>query len=65
MPIGVNTPETDHPQKPVAYYGKEASAFTKKMVEGKEFRQYEKEGGAAKRELGQDKPSKKGQKAWL
>ena len=33
--IGVNTPETVHPEKPVEYFGKEASAFTKEMVEGK------------------------------
>jgi micrococcal nuclease len=33
--IGVDTPETKHPQKPVEYYGKEATAFTKKMVGGK------------------------------
>ncbi len=30
--IGVNTPETKHPQKPVEYFGREATAFTKKMV---------------------------------
>ncbi len=36
--IGVDTPETKHPQKPVEYYGKEASAFTKRMVEGKAVR---------------------------
>ena len=36
--IGVDTPETKHPLKPVEYYGKEASAFTKKMVEGKTVR---------------------------
>lgn len=36
--IGVDTPETVHPQKPVEYFGKEASAFTKKMVEGKQVR---------------------------
>ena len=36
--IGVDTPETKHPRKPVEYYGKEASAFTKKMVEGKPVR---------------------------
>lgn len=36
--IGVDTPETKHPRKPVEYYGKEASAFTKKMVGGKEIR---------------------------
>jgi micrococcal nuclease len=28
--IGVNTPETKHPQKPVEAFGKEASAFTKR-----------------------------------
>src|SRR5882724_9434178 len=33
--IGVNTPESKHPQKPVEAFGKEASAFTKRMVEGK------------------------------
>ena len=33
--IGVDTPETKHPQKPVEYYGKEATAFTKRMVGGK------------------------------
>jgi micrococcal nuclease len=32
--IGVNTPETVHPQKAVEAFGKEASAFTKRMVEG-------------------------------
>jgi endonuclease YncB( thermonuclease family) len=36
--IGVDTPETKHPRKPVEYFGKEASAFTKQMVEGKEVR---------------------------
>jgi len=36
--IGVNTPETKHPQKPVERFGKEASLFTKRMVEGKEVR---------------------------
>ena len=33
--IGVDTPETKHSQKPVEYYGKEATAFTKRMVGGK------------------------------
>jgi len=33
--IGVNTPETIHPKKAVETFGKEASAFTKRMVEGK------------------------------
>lgn len=36
--IGVDTPETVHPSKPVEYFGKEASAFTKNMVEGKRVR---------------------------
>lgn len=33
--IGVDTPETVHPNKPVQYFGKEASEFTKRTVEGK------------------------------
>jgi micrococcal nuclease len=33
--IGVKTPETVHPKKAVEAFGKEASAFTKRMVEGK------------------------------
>ncbi|WP_066638451.1 thermonuclease family protein [Desulfolucanica intricata] len=33
--IGVDTPETKHPTKPVEPYGPEASAFTKKNLEGK------------------------------
>jgi micrococcal nuclease len=33
--IGVDTPETVHPLKPVEYFGKEASGFTKHIVEGK------------------------------
>ena len=36
--IGVDTPETKHPAKPVQYFGKEASAFTRLMVEGKRVR---------------------------
>ena len=36
--IGVDTPETVHPSKPVEYFGKEASEFTKSMVEGKQVR---------------------------
>ena len=36
--IGVDTPETVHPEKPVAFFGKEASAFTKRMAEGKSVR---------------------------
>ncbi len=34
--IGVDTPETVHPTRPVEYFGREASAFTKRMVEGQE-----------------------------
>jgi endonuclease YncB( thermonuclease family) len=33
--IGVNTPETVHPKKAMEAVGKESSAFTKRMVEGK------------------------------
>ncbi|MBZ0271362.1 thermonuclease family protein [bacterium] len=36
--IGVDTPETVHPSKPVQYFGKEASAFTHKIVDGKTVR---------------------------
>ena len=39
--IGVDTPETVHPTKPVEYFGREASAFTK-LVEGQEvYLEYE------------------------
>lgn len=33
--LGVNTPETVDPRKPVECFGKEASAFTKSKLEGK------------------------------
>ena len=36
--IGVDTPETVHPEKTVEYFGKEASAFTKRMCEGKKVK---------------------------
>ena len=36
--IGVDTPETVHPHKPVEYFGKEASAFTKNLLEGKKVK---------------------------
>jgi len=36
--LGVDTPETKHPKKPVQYFGKEAYEFTKRMVEGKKVR---------------------------
>jgi micrococcal nuclease len=32
--IGIDTPETKHPQKPVEAYGKEASAFTFNLLKG-------------------------------
>ena len=33
--LGVDTPETVHPNKPVEFYGKEASNFTKESLTGK------------------------------
>ena len=36
--LGVDTPETVDPRRPVQYFGKEASAFTRRMVEGKNVR---------------------------
>ena len=33
--LGVDTPETVHPNKPVQFYGKEASNFTKSQLTGK------------------------------
>lgn len=36
--IGIDTPETVHPSKAVEYYGKEASDFTRVMVEGKQVK---------------------------
>ena len=33
--IGVDTPETKHPRKPIEPFGPEASAFTKQKVEGR------------------------------
>ena len=33
--IGVDTPETNHPPRPDPPFGKEASVFTKRLVEGK------------------------------
>ncbi|MCC6650348.1 MAG: thermonuclease family protein [Candidatus Eisenbacteria bacterium] len=33
--IGVDTPEVHHPSKPVEYFGRQASAFTESLVEGK------------------------------
>jgi micrococcal nuclease len=36
--IGVDTPETVDPRRPVGYFGKEASAKNKELVEGKAVR---------------------------
>jgi len=36
--IGVDTPETVHPQKPVEFFGKEASAFARRLAEGQVVR---------------------------
>lgn len=36
--IGVNTPETKDPRRPVQYFGKEASAFLTKLLNGKKVR---------------------------
>lgn len=36
--IGIDTPETVHPSKPVQCYGKEASDKNKELVEGKEIK---------------------------
>ncbi len=40
--IGVDTPETVHPQKPVEAYGKEASRFTENLLRGEQvYLEYE------------------------
>ncbi len=36
--IGIDTPETKDPRKPVQYFGREAYEFTKRLVEGKKVR---------------------------
>ncbi len=36
--IGVDTPESVDPRRPVQYFGKEAAAFTRRIVEGKRVR---------------------------
>lgn len=33
--IGIDTPETVHPEKPIEFFGPEASEFTKRQLEGK------------------------------
>ena len=36
--VGIDTPETKHPKKPVQYFGKEAYEANKKLVEGKKVK---------------------------
>jgi micrococcal nuclease len=36
--IGVDTPETVDPRRPVQYFGKEASAFTRRLAQGRSVR---------------------------
>jgi len=36
--IGVDTPETVHPEKPVEFFGPEASEFTKRQLDGEKVR---------------------------
>ncbi|MBO8159597.1 thermonuclease family protein [Thermosyntropha sp.] len=36
--IGVDTPETKHPRKGVEFYGKEASEFTRNLLEGEKVK---------------------------
>ena len=36
--IGIDTPETKHPSKPIAYYGKEATEANRRLVENKTVR---------------------------
>ena len=47
--IGVDTPEIKHPKKPVQYFGNEASAFTRRVVEGKRVRLEFDQGNAAQK----------------
>jgi len=35
---GVDTPETNHPDKPPMHFGREATAFTKRLVDGRTVR---------------------------
>ena len=42
--IGVDTPETVSPGRPVEFYGREASAFTKRLLDGRRVRlEYDRE----------------------
>ena len=50
--IGVDTPETVHPRKPVEFYGREASRFTKGLLTGREVRLEYERGGMSKDRYG-------------
>ena len=42
--IGVDTPETVHPSRPVEFFGREASTFAKRLLEGRRVRlEYDRE----------------------
>ena len=42
--IGVDTPETVHPSRPVEFFGREASAFAKRLLDGQRVRlEYDRE----------------------
>jgi micrococcal nuclease len=42
--IGVDTPETVHPSRPVEFFGREASAFAKRLLQGQRVRlEYDRE----------------------
>jgi endonuclease YncB( thermonuclease family) len=45
--IGIDTPETVHPNKPVEWFGKEASAYTRRELEGKTVKIVVDQGNAA------------------
>jgi len=50
--IGVNTPETVHPSKPVQHYGKEASCFTTNLLKGEQvYLRYEGDVSSASRSM--------------
>ncbi len=50
--IGVETPETVHPEESVERYGKEAKAFTRRLAQGKEVTLGYEAGGATKDRYG-------------
>jgi micrococcal nuclease len=52
--VGVDTPETVHPSKPVERFGKEASAFTRKLLAGKSVSIERDPGGSARDRYGRE-----------